>query len=44
MQRPLGIKPVIEITQDMTAALAQAAIRSKLSPMLMLRMAEVFRF
>lgn len=41
MQRPLGIKPVIEITQDMTAALAQAAIGSKLSPMLMLRMAEI---
>ena len=43
IQRPLDTKGQVESTQDMTDAMAQAAIACKLSPMLVLRMAEVFR-
>ena len=43
IQRPLGSKASVEITQDATAAYAKAAIGCQLNPMLMVRMAEVCR-
>ena len=40
IQRPLGTKNMLEITQDATGALAKQAISCQINPMLMVRMAE----